>query len=144
MAYTGDMAKWLIILFCTLVSEWQYVNTVLRTCAACYERTAAIADGAANFPFVYRVLTPSVLVAMGNTPEAWALFHLVMLFVFFALLWAWVEQWNGQGMAAVALSAVALSVMYVTWYYSEYTITEWVLFLSALLLLSSWRRSIAR
>lgn len=137
-------AKWLIILFCTLISEWQYLTTALMGCTTCYDRMQRIVDGIATPPFAYRLLTPHILVAMGNTPEAWALFHLIMLFLFFALLWSWVEQWNRSGIAAVALTTLALSVMYQTWYYSEYSITEWVLLLAALLLLSSWRRSTER
>jgi len=133
------MTKWLIILFCAFVSEWQYITTVLPFCD-CNARFALIASGQDAAPFVYRVLTPGILLLLGNSLMALAVFHLVMLIAFLGLLWAWVEQWTQQGIAAVALATLALSLMYPTWSISEYTITEWVLWLSALHVLLYWRR----
>lgn len=136
--YNVCMTKWLIILFCALVSEWQFITQALPNCE-CNARFAQIVAGTDISPFVYRVLTPAIIVALGNSLMALAVFHLVMLIVFFALLWAWVDQWNHQGLAATALATLALSAMYPTWYISEYTITEWVLLLLALQCLSYWR-----
>lgn len=135
------MSKILVILFCTAVSEWQYINNVLATCTDCVSRMASIVNGTDVYPFVYRVLTPKLVMLLGGDLYALALFHLIGLFVFFALLYLWVEQWQRQqGILAVALATITLSVMYPTWYFSEYTLTEYILFLLALLVLSSLRR----
>lgn len=128
--------KLAIITFVTCVAAWQYVTVTLSTCWDCTGRTAEIVAGVIHAPFRYRPLTPTILVTMGNTVQAHALFHLVMLFVFFWLLWGWAERWRGNGALAVALATVALSVMWPTYYFSSYTITEWVLWLSGLMLLT--------
>jgi hypothetical protein len=139
------MAKFLVLIFCTLVSEWQYINTTLATCVPdCTTRLASIANGTESAPFAYRILTPKIVMALGGDIYALALFHLIGLFIFFALLYKWVSLWTQQGTLAITLATVALSVMYPTWYFSEYMLTEWILFLSALLVLSSWRRSTAK
>jgi hypothetical protein len=125
-----------VTVFCTLVAGWQYFTVSLANCTGCNDSLAAIVDGDQVYPFVHRLLTPYIIVSLGNTPPVLLAFHLVMLSVFFWLLWSWVERFGGDGFRAVTLVAVALAVMWPTWFYTAYTITEWVLWLSGLLLLT--------
>jgi hypothetical protein len=131
------MYRWPILFFCTGISTWQYLTIALKSCVDCTGAIASFAAGDGVSPFVYRVLTLKVLVWLGNTPQVLTAFHFVMLFLFFSLLWSWTEQCRGNGATAVALATVALSSMWTTYYYSAYTVTEWVLWLSGLLILVS-------
>lgn len=136
------MTRLTICLFCAAVASWQFLSVALPACPDCLQVTEQIAAGTANGPFVYRVLTPGILAALGNTTGTHVLFHFVGLLAFFLLLWAWAERWNGNGMASVALVAVALPTMYPTFYFSQYAIVELVLCLSGLLLLTGrWSSS---
>lgn len=137
-----------LVFFLAGVSTWQYITTSLAGCTGCLTFNTTILAGDVIGPAAYRPLTPALIVAMGNTYEALALFHFVMLVLFYALLWHWVNAWSSQGVAAVALAAVALSLMWPTYYGQSYTITEWVLWLAGLTLLtgrwSGWARRIGR
>lgn len=126
------MSRFFVCLFCALVSTWQYLVDVLLPCDDCLAVTAQIAAGSYDAPFVYRPLTPALLVALGNTTLAHVGFQLVMLFVFFWLLWRWCERWHGAGATGVALAALALVLMWPTYFFSTYTTTEWVLWLTGL------------
>lgn len=97
---------------------------------------SAIVSGDYPAPFAYRILTPALIVALGNTTPILAAFHLVMLFLFFSLLWAWAERWGSSGLAAVGIATAALSVMWSTYFFSAWTVTEWVLWLAGLMLLT--------
>lgn len=97
---------------------------------------SAIVAGDYPAPFAYRILTPALIVALGNTTPILAAFHLVMLFLFYGLLWAWAERWRGSGLAAVGIACAALSVMWSTYYFSAWAVTEWVLWLAGLMLLT--------
>lgn len=126
------MNRWALTLFCAGVSTWQYITLTLATCNDCTQTIGEIVSREIGAPFAYRLLTPQLLVWMGNTPQAFAAFHFVMLVAFFALLWRWCERWGGHGLAGVALATIALTVMYPTYYFSVYTVTEWVLWLAGL------------
>lgn len=126
------MQRWALILFCAAVSTWQYITLTLATCEDCPETIQRIVVGEIGAPFAYRLLTPQILVTLGNTVPVFAAFHFVALFLFFALLWRWCERWGGNGLAGVALATVALTLMYPTYYFSVYTVTEWVLWLAGL------------
>lgn len=126
------MQRWALILFCAAVSTWQYITLTLATCGDCLQTVGEIVSGEYVAPFAYRLLTPALLVALGNTIQVVAAFHFVALFLFFALLWRWCERWGGNGLAGVALATVALTVMYPTYYFSVYTVTEWFLWLAGL------------
>lgn len=130
------MHRWSVILFCALVSTWQYISVTLPACPDCTETMSAIVAGDFDAPFVNRVLIPRLIVALGNTPQVLAAFHLVMLIAFFRLLWAWAEHWRGSGLGAVALVSAALVVMWPTYYFSVWSVTEWVLWLAGLMLLT--------
>lgn len=134
------MSRALVTVFCAGVAAWQYFTLTLPACSDCLTLTAQIAAGTADAPFVYRPLTPTILVTLGNTIPAHVAFHFVLFLWFFQLLWRWAERWGGNGLAAVALSTAALTVMLPTYYFSSYTVTEWVLWLAGLTLLTarSW------
>lgn len=136
------MNRAVLILFFALVSTWQYWNESLSQCPACTETMQEIIDGTYGAPFVYRPLTPAVLVALGNTFFVMLAFHFVMLLAFFTLLWSWSERWRGSGLASVGIATVALTVMYPTYYFSVYTVTEWVLWLVGLHLLTQKPRPV--
>lgn len=129
----------LLCLFCAAVASWQYLTITFPACADCLQVLGDIAAGTAPAPFVYRPIVPALVVALGNTRLAAGLVMLVLLFVFFRLLWAWAERWRASGAAAVALATVALGLMWPTFYFSVYSVSEWCLWLGGLLLLT--RRS---
>lgn len=129
------MRRWILIIFCAIVSVWQYTTLVLASCFDCQDLFSKIVTGDMGGPWAYRVLTPTIIVGLGNTMQVWAAFHLVMLVVFFSLLWLWVEHWSGNGDHAVALATIALSLMYSNWHFSAFTIVEWSFWLAGLLLM---------
>ena len=96
---------------------------------------ADIASGNGEAPFAYRLLTPAILTAMGNTPQALILFHLIGFGVFFALLGLWASKWHVDPLLSMCLAALALIVMFSTYYFSSYSVMEWNLLLAGLLLL---------
>lgn len=123
----------LIVVFCVMVSTWQYVVMSLEeTAESLHPWLTGLLAGTIDAPFVYRPLTPAVIVALGNTPPVFIAFQFVMLYIFFMLLWGWIEHWGGIPAVGVALATVALSVMWPTYFYSVYTVTEWVLWLIGL------------
>lgn len=135
-------SRLMLCVFCAVVATWQYAVTSLARCGDCQANIAGIASGNFGPPFVHRPLTPALLVALGNTPEAYILFMGVMLVAFLLMLWGWVVRWGGNGAAAVGIATVVLIVMWPTYYHSVYTVTEWVLWLGGLMLLTGrWWRS---
>ena len=132
----AHLTRLLICLFCAGVSTYQYLVDGLGPCTDCLTTTARIAAGIENAPFSYRILTPRLLVFFGNSWGVHALFQLVVLFCFMMLLWTWSARWGGNGPAAVGLASVALVLMWPTWYFSDYTSLEWVLWLAGLTLLT--------
>lgn len=123
------------ILFCTLVSTWHYITLSLATCTECPERMTNIVEGHEVAPHAYRLLAPHIIAALGNTPQAFALYHLVMFAMFFSLLWLWARRWQIEPLVVVPLAALAISVMMPTWYFSVWAVMEWNLWLCGLLLL---------
>lgn len=124
-----------ILIFCTLVCTWQYVVIVLAPCPDCNAFMADIAHGNTHSPFSYRLLTPFIIMAMGNTPQALAIFHLIMFALFFALLWQWAASWHVDPLLPMALATIAMVVMLQTYWQAAYAITENVIWLAGLLLL---------
>lgn len=131
------MTRVLLCVFCATVATWQYVTVALPACSDCVYVTGQIAAGDFGAPFVYRQLTPQIIVALGNTTQVHAAFHFVVLVAFLLALWRWVDVWGGTGSTAVALVTVALIVMYPTYFFSSYAVVEWLLWLVGLLLLTA-------
>ena len=102
---------------------------------------ADIASGKGEAPFAYRLLTPLILMAMGNTPQALVLFHLIGFGVFLALIGLWASKWHKDPMLTITLAALALIVMFPNWYFSAYSLTEWNLLITGLLLLQPFSQS---
>jgi hypothetical protein len=121
--------KYLIILFCASISSYQYMVANLANCNDCNSAMVAILEGHHVYPFIYRRLTPLIIVALGNTPQTLIAFHWFCLVAFFWLLWNWCERWGGRGAMGVLLATVALVVMWPTWFFSAYTVLEWVFLL---------------
>lgn len=126
------------ILLATAFTTYSYIEIVLPRFDIVQPGMAAIMNGTALSPYAYRVLTPAIIAGLGNTFGAYILFHGVMFAVFFALLDAWLRRWrvNRLGIFVVAMM---FPVMFEAWWYASYSITEAVLFLCGLLLLT--RRS---
>jgi len=135
-----------LILFCSVVSTYNYLSYFVSVCDDCQIIIVKPADdiltGKAEFPFVYRILTPYILQIMGGGLSAIAQFHIFMRFVLLGLLYIWVRHWNGNGLAAVGLMTVLLSIMHYTWYHSDYALTESVLILLSWIILVSSRLTI--
>lgn len=112
----------------------------LHYCTADVER---IASGQALSPYVYRVLTPSILMAFGNSLLGYLLFHIVMIGVFYALLERWLARWHRHP-ALIWLAALFFAVAFDSWYFSVYSFTELVMVLCALLWLTRHSSSSAR
>lgn len=129
------------IVFCTLFSTWQYLVITLATCGDCMTQMERIVQFRGDAPFAYRLLTPAILVVMGNTPQAFAIFHLALFALFFILLWIWARRWRVNPVLVLLLTTCALVIMLQTFYFSSYTLTEWVLLLCALCLLPRWSLS---
>lgn len=129
------MTRWLVILFCAAVSTWQFVSVALPACDCMYF-VDRVATGDITAPFAYRVLMPWLIVVLGDTPYVMVVLHLIGLLLFFPLLWWWSERWGGNGMAAVALATVALTVMYPV-AFAVNMVSEWTLWLIGLWLLTA-------
>ena len=129
------LRRFAILIFCTLVCTWQYVMVVLTPCTDCNEFLLRIVQGQVQSPFSYRLLTPYIIIAMGNTPQALAIFHLVMFAVFFCLLWKWAASWHVDPLLPMALATAAMPIMLQTYWQAAYAITEWDLWVLGLLLL---------
>lgn len=123
------------ILLATAFTTYSYIQIVLPRFDIVQPGMAAIMDGTALSPYAYRVLTPAVIVGLGNSYAAYILFHGVMFAVFYTLLNLWLRRWrvNRLGMFVVAMM---FPVMFEVWWYASYSITEVVLFLCGLLLLT--------
>lgn len=129
------------ITFCTFLSTWQFVTVSLAACADCNLRMQQIAQGQGQAPFAYRLLAPHIIMAMGNTPQALTLFHMVMFTVFFSLLWVWARRWDVPPLPVLFVAALALVVMMPTYYFSAWAILEWDIWLIGLLSLPRWSLS---
>lgn len=130
------MTRVFLCVFCAAVATWQYVTITLATCSDCLYATEHIAAGDFVAPFVHRPLTPQIIVALGNTNEAHAQFHFVLLTLFFLAFWRWCDHLGANGSTAVAMTTIGLMVMYPTYWFSTYAVTEWLLWLTGLLLLT--------
>jgi hypothetical protein len=126
------------IIFCALIATWQYVVVTLADCGDCNLRMQQIAQGHSQAPFAYRVLTPHIIMAMGNTAQALVIFHLMSFATFFILLGMWARRWNAPPVPIYFICALAMVVMLPTYYFSAYTVMEWNLWLCGLLLLPRW------
>lgn len=126
------------ILLATAFTTYSYIQIVLPRFDIVQPGMAAIMDGTALSPYAYRVLTPAVIVGIGNTYGAYILFHGVMFAAFFTLLNLWLWRWRVNRLG-IFLVAMMFPVMFEAWWYASYSITEAVLFLCGLLLLT--RRS---
>ncbi len=131
------------ILLATAFTTYSYIEIVLPRFDDVQPGMAAIMSGTALSPYVYRVLTPAVIIGLGNTFGAYILFHGVMFALFFTLLHLWLRRWrvNRLGIFVVAMM---FPVMFEAWWFASYSITEVVLFLCGLLLLTRRSSSPAR
>lgn len=132
------VALWL---FCTLMTTWHYIQITLAYCQGCNLQIERIATGVADAPFSYRLITPAILMAMGNTPQALVVFHGVCFAVFFALLAVWANRWQVSGLVVMPVFALVLTIMFRTWYFSAWTVLEWDIWLLGLLCLPRWSLS---
>lgn len=130
-----------LVIFCTLFSTWQYIVLSLVSCTGCPIEMQKIINFEATAPFAYRLLTPFILSLMGNSLQSIVLFQLLMLLCFYALFYLWCKRWKVSPFVVLPLTAMAMSIMFPTFYYSLYTIPEWNLWLIALLLLPHWWQS---
>lgn len=132
------MRRVLLITACTVFSTWQYTVLSLVYCRNCTESMQQVVNLDAGAPFAYRLLTPGILVALGNSREVIVAFQIVMFALFYALLYAWSQRWRLSPNTALPLFAMAAAIMMPTYYASLYTLPEWNLILWALLLLPRW------
>lgn len=128
------------IVFCTLFAAWQYVTVAIPSCPDCPQHMDAIVNGTADAPFVYRVLTPAIVVAMGNTFQAYTLYHLILFAIFFSLLWVLARRARIAPVGVLLLATVVLVVTMPTYYFSMWSIIEWNLLAVGLLLLQPFSR----
>ncbi len=101
----------------------------------CLQHTADIVAGREFSPFVYRLLTPVLLVAAGNTAVVHLAFLALMTALFLALLDAYFAYWRMPPVWLV-LVALMLPMTFQAWYCSQYEMTEVVLLLCGLFLLT--------
>lgn len=130
--------RFLLTAFCTLFSTWQWYALSFVACGNCMDRMQSIVDMQDGAPFVYRQLTPQIIVALGNTPQVILGFQVVMFALFYILLWIWCQRWCVAPVAVLPLVAMITAVMMPTYYFSLYTLPEWNFVLCALLLLPRW------
>lgn len=136
------MTRVLLVLFCTLVTTWQYVTVSLAACApTCLENFEAITTASRGAPFDYRILLPHALKPFGITPVTVTAYTLLGFALFYALLGVWARRWRLNPVVALPLIALAISTMLPTWWGSLYTVLEWDLWLLALLCLPPWSPS---
>lgn len=135
------------ILAAAAFTTYSYIAIVLPHFGDVQAGTAAIANGTALSPYVYRILSPTMIVGLGNQFGSHILFHSIMFTIFFSLLNVWLVRWRLNRMT-LFLVATMFPVMFEAWWFASYTITEAILFLCGLLLLtrpsSSSARSTAR
>lgn len=136
------MARLLLILFCTLLSTRYYMTVSLAQCVPdCIEAAQQIADGTATPPFAYRIFIPKLLSLWGITLETVLIYQATMFAIFYTLLIPWCHRWRASPAVVLSLICLATITMMPTWYNSIYTVSEWNLWLLALLVLPPWRRS---
>lgn len=135
------MTRLMLTTFCTLFSTWQYIVLSLAECANCARRMQDIVDGSMSAPFVYRQLTPQIIVALGDTPLALVGYQAVVFALFYGLLWTWARRWGVLPLVMLPLFAMVIAIMMPTYYASLYTSLEWTLWLFALLVLPRWSLS---
>jgi hypothetical protein len=134
------MKRFSLTVFCILFSTWQYLILSLATCIECPARMAEIANGTIDAPFAYRILTPAIIVAMGNSLGAIALFQLAMITLFYVLLWQWCKRLKLSPYTMLPLFAMVMAIMMPSYYFSLYTLPEWNFVLCGLLCLpDSWQ-----
>lgn len=131
------MRRLLFVLLAAIACTWLYYTLSVTTLPPdkFIDKPANIAAGDANAPLAYRLLTAHVIVALGNTVATDILYHGVM---FAALLWLlsrWATAWGGNGVVAVLLTVPVMAVTFPTYYGNHYTVTSWVLYAAALVLL---------
>jgi hypothetical protein len=123
----------MLILFLALSSALTYLSNYADICTDCEymvnPRMNAILNGQIEPPFNYRVLTPAIQYALGNSVWGLFLFHLLGNMALFGLCYAWVLRWRGNGLLALLLLFVFLQFSYSTWFDSDYALTEGVLLL---------------
>lgn len=128
-----------VILFAVLVSTWQYVSILLLT--GRFESNALmvthVADGIGGAPFVYRVLTPLLLDAAGNTMAVHVAWFAACMGVFYVAIWAWACRWKAMPANTVMLIALVFIVMSDTLIYGMSSYLEWSLLVCGLLILST-------
>lgn len=112
-----------------------YYGLTMAHAGVCTDWTADINAGVVEAPFAYRLLTPSLLVATGNSTGSQVVFLLLMTAVFLILLDAYCARLFLPPVCTV-LVALMLPVAFETWYCSQYEITEVNLLLCGLLLLT--------
>jgi hypothetical protein len=136
-------AVFFVVVFCASVSTYEYFKNHVTVCDDCeyiaVSQANSIFDGTAQYPFIYRVLTPVILKTLGGSIFSIAVFHLLARVCLLGLLYMWVERWNGNALASIGIMSVVFSIMSYTWYESYYSLTEGVILLSGWLLLVSNR-----
>lgn len=130
-----------VIIFCTLFATWQYTIVTIADCPDCNLRMRQIAQGRDQAPFAYRILTPLIVMAMGNSAHALVVFHMVMFAVFFCLLWQWAKRWLVAPVPVLFATAIMIVIVMPTYYFSAYAVMEWNLWLGGLLLMPRWSLS---
>jgi hypothetical protein len=128
-----------LILLATAWTTYSYITVVIPTCKTCLQETAAITNGTALSPYAYRLLTPVILSALGNTLAASVFFHAMLFALFYVLLSFWLDRWHANPLALL-IPAFMFPVMFEAWYQSAYTITEAVLVLCGLLALPHFKK----
>lgn len=95
----------------------------------------------ADAPFVYRRLTPTLLSIGDGSLNIYLGLHFIGRLLLFGLSAVWVLRWRGNAMATAPLLVMILTVMFQTWYSSDYVLTEGVIILAGWLLITSARLS---